>query len=374
MLLSGLSRDEGASALLEDSANSPVMFEEMESLFCRNPWTILDLHTADHSNSYIAKGGQGTVWKVQRGTGPVETLALKVPNTPGDRQDIADEARIMEAASSDGTMPLLESNPCLKIPTTPSSKMARQMTFLHDSNFQMPQDFTSGLFKFRVPGSYLTTLMKADLHSWINKASSSMIKRCGEMIAETLGDALFDFHGSGFIHGDLKADNILFEDLYPSNHPSYPDCPRGLRLTDFGLSGKIGEPDTRFSHDHYAGSNHLPGCVFDNSGCNLDGVSIDSNAIRTCTQTCPRGAWWSKLDVAPLVCLCNGYALGEDSFYKRDPSIDICSLTTLIYEVFGFAPSFSTLQVGAATGSCGPMGVGRRTVVDLTGERTVVHL
>lgn len=317
------SQVKGGSVLLEDSGNASALFEE-SACDPSSAWTIV---------KYIAKGTQGTVYKVERtifgkASRPyLERRALKVPNSPANKEDVIAEASIMRSSRSKGVMPLLESDPCLQLSV--------RGTILPPG---WPRGFRGA---GRLRGSYLTTLMEGDFLFWLQQASSARLKRCREMIVQQLMSALSDLHDRKFVHGDLKSDNILWESI--STDLDTLNCPVGMRLTDFGLSGKLGAQDWKYEGRHYYGSNHLPGCIFEGRACDMSGV-----------------------DAGPVV-QANGDVF---EVYVRDRRIDMCSLKSLSQDVFGYAPTFKydhdppDLR-GKTWGSCGPMGRGRYNRIDL---------
>lgn len=63
-------------------------------------------------------------------------------------------------------------------------------------------------------------------------------------------------HAAGYMHGDLKLGNILFEDFDDDG------CPRGLQLADLGISRELGKAARKFDSDYYYDCWHLPGALF----------------------------------------------------------------------------------------------------------------
>ena len=57
----------------------------------------------------------------------------------------------------------------------------------------------------------------------------------GIKIAKDLAEALMILHSCGFVHADIKPENIL---ITPNNQ---------LKIIDFGISWKIGFPQNAFS-------------------------------------------------------------------------------------------------------------------------------
>jgi len=162
--------------------------------------------------------------------------------------------------------------------------------------------------------AYIAPEMKGDLHRWIKSADAEKRRKCGESILIQLIDGMFCLHKAGYIHGDLKGDNVFYEGLDDN------DCPTGVVLADFGLSKKIGDPMQKYSNRYYAGSCHLPGSVFQKMPDTLE--------------------------------------IGRGWYYATaSPDIDKCSLAYLAYHYFRLQVS----KLEPERGSCGPMGRGRRS-------------
>merc|ERR1712224_1108726 len=81
---------------------------------------------------------------------------------------------------------------------------------------------------------------------------------------------------AGYIHGDLKADNVLYEGVDPEQ------CPSGVRLTDFGLSRERGLPMVTYSTDFYEEATHLPEFLFTHEESEVEATSkIDICSLKT---------------------------------------------------------------------------------------------
>ena len=125
-------------------------------------------------------------------------------------------------------------------------------------------------------------------------------------------------HEAGYMHGDLKPDNVLFEDFDADG------CPKGIQLADFGLSHELGKPHIKFPKQYYNISWHEAGTVF-------NGVK-DPFKLTT------------KVEV-------NGkYKM----HYVVDSRLDECSFAMLMYELFN--ERVPSIQEHLGKGACGPMG------------------
>jgi len=167
--------------------------------------------------------------------------------------------------------------------------------------------------------SYIAPEMKGDLHHWVHGPFKELDKATRQMCAERVIRQLFSgmlcLHEAGYIHGDLKGDNVFYEGL------DRDGCPTGVVLADFGSSMKVGLPMQRYSKRYYEGSGHLPGSIF--TGIK-DTLEIGRGMYHAIAST----------------------------------DIDKCSLSYLAYSYFktritGMEPK---------KGSCGPMG--RRSLAD----------
>ena len=122
-------------------------------------------------------------------------------------------------------------------------------------------------------------------------------------------------HKSGYMHGDLKGDNILFEDFDDDG------CPTGLQLADFGISRDLSALEGKFDGDYFMDSWHLPATVF-------TGVK-------------------DPLDLSR-----------GKSFFIADRRIDECSFALLMYRFFKKRVPSIVKDLGK--GACGKMGPGRK--------------
>ncbi|CAE7524820.1 Scn11a [Symbiodinium pilosum] len=123
-------------------------------------------------------------------------------------------------------------------------------------------------------------------------------------------------HRAGYIHGDLKADNMFYKGLDKNG------CPAGVVLADFGLSQPLNSQMPTFEAKYYPGSFHLVDSLF--SG------KPDTPKIRM---------------------------PGRKDVVRASEVIDRCSLLLFAYANFGtevIGPGKPIRQ-----GGCGRMGVNR---------------
>ena len=131
-------------------------------------------------------------------------------------------------------------------------------------------------------------------------------------------------HEAGYLHGDLKPDNVLFESLDASG------CPVGIQLADFGLSHKLGVPHLKFLAADYMNSWHEAGTCFNGR------KAKDPFGLTKRIKVNGKYKW----------------------HYIVDKRLDMCSLAMLMYELFEIR--MTALQKTYGEGVCGPMGPGRR--------------
>jgi len=252
----------------------------------------------------LGKGRQGTVKRVLKTANKLE-YALKSPNSKEDVNDLIAEAKIMQAAAGcEGVMQVRDLKPCYK--------------------------------RRYVPGMYVTDRMEGDLQAWLTSTKGSVKegwtvqdglaqrRRCKPDFEKEMLSALDCLHGKGFIHGDLKLDNVLYNELGEDG------CPTGLRLADFGLSAAIGTELKKYPKECMSAATHLPDCVFEGQPCNLPDVEVP--------------------DVeAPL----------SDDVFVVDPLIDMCSYKVMRSQLF---QEWTPLDAKYENkGSCGKMAYGRGT-------------
>ena len=172
--------------------------------------------------------------------------------------------------------------------------------------------------------SFVTTLLPYDLFKWRNQQTSRVkLQHCYPVVAKAVYDGLKCLHASGYIHGDLKDDNILFKDFDADG------CPSGIVLGDLGLAQKIGSSIYKFHASNYAGSSHLVASLFDGQS--------DPLGINTMVRV--QGTYVNAAIV--------------------QAKIDYCSWAMMVTYIFGL-PEDKDLTKMLGKGSCGPMGPGRR--------------
>ena len=172
--------------------------------------------------------------------------------------------------------------------------------------------------------SFVTTLLPYDLFKWRNQQTSRVkLQHCYPVVARAVYDGLKCLHASGYIHWDLKDDNILFKDFDADG------CPSGIVLGDLGLAQQIGSSIYKFAASNYAGSSHLVASLFDGQS--------DPLGINTMVRV--RGTY------------VNGAIV--------QAKIDYCSWAMMVTYIFGL-PEDKDLTKMLGKGSCGPMGPGRR--------------
>lgn len=234
----------------------------------------------------LGEGAYAAVYKVE---GKSQSYAMKVPHE-GDAE--ADEAaeheiEVMSAAKEhhcQHVLPLIEKNPCINGTKHINAIVTKLLPF----------DFDKWQKDYKVPS------------------------KCYQRVFDALRDGLDCMHGSGYMHGDLKPDNILFEDFDDDG------CPTGVQLADFGISRKLSSLEGKFDGAYFMGSWHLPGTVF---------TRVED----------------------PLK-LSKG-----KSFFTPDRRIDECSFALLMFRFFKRRVSSIVKDVGK--GACGPMGPGRKLMM-----------
>lgn len=126
-------------------------------------------------------------------------------------------------------------------------------------------------------------------------------------------------HASGYIHGDVKDDNVLFEAIDDNG------CPTGISLADFGLSAKLdSESKDFFDAEDYMGAYYMPSSVF-----------VGQEDIMGITKK-----------------------RGKELVYLASAKLDDCMLAFMMYVLF--KKKDVSLQEELGKGFCGKMGSGRR--------------
>ena len=125
-------------------------------------------------------------------------------------------------------------------------------------------------------------------------------------------------HEAGYMHGDLKPDNVLFEDFDADG------CPKGIQLADFGLSHELGKPHLKFPKEYYKISWHEAGSVFNGA----------KDPFKLTKKVKVNGKY--------------------KMHYMVDSRLDECSFAMLMYELF--EERVPSIQEHLGKGACGPMG------------------
>ena len=172
--------------------------------------------------------------------------------------------------------------------------------------------------------AYVSPEMQGDLFSWMKHN----IRRfyCSSRMVQQVAQGMHCLHSAGYIHGDLKSDNMFYKELDEEG------CPSGIVLAGFRLSKKVNEIVGTYDGQYFSGSDHLPDSLFDGHE--------DSLHIRV---------------------------PGTTASYYADPKIDYCSLSAWAYFNFkipGNIENSGTVwnieNTGIPYHGCGPMGEQRR--------------
>lgn len=189
-------------------------------------------------------------------------------------------------------------------------------------------DSTPCLDDVLIKGAYVSLKMEVDLQGWYNRyahRNEHIQKECRGSIAQQLADGLRCLHIAGkhgYMHGDVKMDNILVESIDPVTF-----CPEGLRLIDFGHSHARGSRVPKHSEEYFSTSRHLPDSVFQDASDSLF-LTVESN---------------------------------PDMFYASS-QVDWCSFAYLMNSNFNYIPLMHASNNDARVIMCGKMGKGRHLV------------
>ena len=244
----------------------------------------------------LGKGNWGAVYKVRTNTtGKYQYFALKVPlqGDPYAAEANVKEADIMGTVHCTNVLPLVEKAPCVAE-------------------------------KGQLSTAFVTKLMPGDLEKWSQRASQSIKKKCIEKIWQGIYDGLECFHKAGYVHGDIKPDNILYGGL------DKEACPKDIMLADFGITTKVGELRTKYEHKWWKQSVHIPETMF---------AGVKDPLHLTETRRSRNG------DTVPFVTM--------------KPVLDWCSLAFLLRRLIPGSASIR-LQEKLGKGACGNMGWGRK--------------
>lgn len=246
---------------------SPKLSQEMEtadaaqSLMEKQCWT---------PGKKLGEGANGEIFLVTRGG---ERGALKFT----DRYSYETEMAVMKSAKHcKGVLTYLDDNPSI---------CGRKVT----------------------GKAYVMPLMDGDLDKFFGGKAGA--QSCTNVI-DAIYQGLQCLHNAGYIHGDLKPDNVFYRGKTGA-------CPDGVVLADFGLAESIGTHTPQYGGKDFMGCNHLP--------------SVQFNADNDPTQ------------------LGQSYVAG---------TIDYCSLGIMTYEFF--RAELSIQAPPGWDGECGMMGHRRK--------------
>jgi len=274
-------RVQGASALLNSTVQK----------MCVQGWST------GYPERIVGEGKNAEIIEVKQ-DGNRGDFVVKIAKPDASTQEVDDEVKIMLAASGcPGVLQPEDSKPCLngeKINT----------------------------------GAYVMGRFEKSLHDWLSE-NHDYGEGCAAGIASELAKGLKCLHDTaGYIHGDIKTDNILIGSIDRTTM-----CPKEVFIADFGLSKPIGEAARKYDSEYYATSTHLPDSVFLQHG---DTLGIQSK---------------KKTDV----------------LFVAHPAIDWCSFTEMMQEDFNYSQAKS---LGFA-GDCGMMGSQREMHVVVTSTTEV---
>lgn len=168
---------------------------------------------------------------------------------------------------------------------------------------------------YLVKDSFVVDLLPSDLQ----QIRRSIPATCFRPVFDAIRSGLDCLHKAGYIHGDLKPDNVLFEATDDDG------CPTGIQLADFGLSKKIGEFTPKCPFQFYLRCYHEPATMFEQVP-DMFNVS----------------AW-------------KPYGGRMKWHFQADPRLDECSFALLMYNLFGERVPEIQEELGGR-GACGPMG------------------
>jgi len=266
---------------MERNVTGAAFLEEGCSCHGRDSWEL---------GERLGKGQHGEVvvaWKSSQPS-PGDEFAMK----SGNRADIDAEVDILRATtekSCSNVVRLVDAQPCV-------SKGSTVPPLCRES-------------------AYVAERLTATMRDWF-KASNK--PHCKDTIIAGIRNGIICLHRAGFIHGDIKADNIMYASI------DNKGCPVGIKLVDFGLAHRLGSNQAQYAQNYYGGSFHLPGSLFKNSGDSLGIVS--------------RG------------------------YYEVVPEIDWCSFAILLEAKY---PGTKLSDVQMSRKHCGSMGASRKSNIVL---------
>ena len=174
----------------------------------------------------------------------------------------------------------------------------------------------------------VTELMPWDLDKWSQKYGGygKVPQACYQKVFDALQAGLSCMHAAGYAHLDIKADNVLFQDLDSEG------CPVNLKVADFGLAERLGSLRKKYDKADYEEVNHNPPSMF--------------NGVKDPFGITQKAKDWS----------------GKSRMhFKVVPELDECSFALLMFELFN--KHDDVLQEKLGKGKCGEMGFDRANVM-----------
>lgn len=188
----------------------------------------------------------------------VDNPTGKVPKFATD--SIKSEVKAMVAAKDcPGVMSVFDAKPCLE----KGGKRARNC----DKMEEWKTASTAAFVMPKMDGGTLDNWLQLDYQL---RPLQKNLQKCAMGLAQQLYDALLCLHTAGYIHGDLKPDNVFLSKV-PSSTPDA--CPGQLWLADLGLVQEIGTAAGQYGGG-YAGSTHLPAGMFEDAPAGKDSLGI----------------------------------------------------------------------------------------------------
>jgi len=189
---------------MERNVTGAAFLEEGCSCHGRDSWEL---------GERLGKGQHGEVvvaWKSSQPS-PGDEFAMK----SGNRADIDAEVDILRATtekSCSNVVRLVDAQPCV-------SKGSTVPPLCRES-------------------AYVAERLTATMRDWF-KASNK--PHCKDTIIAGIRNGIICLHRAGFIHGDIKADNIMYASI------DNKGCPVGIKLVDFGLARPLGSKQRQFA-------------------------------------------------------------------------------------------------------------------------------
>lgn len=200
---------------------------------CQPQWQcgIRQIKDAWLDLGFINDGTYGEVYHVSNGN---QHAAWKRPKaSKGNhgcldiRREIDKLAKVTEAMSKiQGTYP--------QCPSTIMSLIDRRPCIINSKNQMHAQG-----------ASYVMDFMDGDLFQF----SVKFPPECHNVIARKTFLAIRCFHRAGWVHSDIKLQNFLWRGR------DHQNCPKEVRLADYGLSGRIGSVSNTFPDYHRENEN-----------------------------------------------------------------------------------------------------------------------